>query len=139
MLWLKAFHVIFMVTWFAGLFYLPRIFVYHAMSEDDATRATFKVMERKLMVMTHIGGGLTWLFGLSLIALAPAAYLQMGWMHAKLTLVLVLTGYHFWCWRLVRVFAGDGNRRGHVWYRWFNEVPVLFLVAIVLLAILKPF
>lgn len=138
MLWLKAFHVIFMVTWFAGLFYLPRIFVYHAMSEDEATRATFKVMERKLMVMTHIGGGLTWLFGLSLIALAPA-WLQMGWLHAKLTLVLVLTGYHFWCWRLVRVFAVDGNVHGHVWYRWFNEVPVLFLIAIVLLATLKPF
>lgn len=138
MLWLKAFHLIFMVTWFAGLFYLPRIFVYHAMSEDEATRATFKVMERKLMVMTHIGGGLTWLFGLSLIALAPT-WLQMGWLHAKLTLVLVLTGYHVWCWRLVRVFARDGNVRGHVWYRWFNEVPVLFLVAIVLLATLKPF
>ncbi len=138
MLWLKAFHIVFMVTWFAGLFYLPRIFVYHAMSEDAATRATFKVMERKLLVMTHIGGALTWLFGLLLIANYPG-YLQLGWLHAKLALVLVLVGYHAWCWRLVKAFADDANTRPHTWYRWFNEVPVLFLIAIVLLAILKPF
>lgn len=138
MLWLKAFHIVFMVTWFAGLFYLPRIFVYHAMTEDAATRETFKVMERKLMVMTHLGGGLTWLFGILLIVNFPA-YLQLGWLHAKLVGVLVLTGYHFTCWRLVKTFARDGNTRAHTWYRWFNEVPVLFLIAIVLLAILKPF
>lgn len=138
MLWLKAFHLIFMVTWFAGLFYLPRIFVYHAMSEDEPTRETFKVMERKLMIMTHLGGGLTWLFGIALIIKFPA-YLQMGWLHAKLALLLVLVAYHFYCWRLVGKFAADENTRGHVWYRWFNEVPVLFLIAIVLLASLKPF
>lgn len=138
MLWLKAFHIVFMVTWFAGLFYLPRVFVYHAMSEDKATHETLKVMERKLMIMTHIGGALTWLFGLSLIAQFPG-YLQLGWMHAKLTLVLILVAYHFYCWRLLKVFAEDRNTRSHVWYRWFNEVPVLFLIAIVLLAILKPF
>ena len=135
---LKALHLIAMVCWFAGLFYLPRVFVYHAMAEDSATRETFKVMERKLLVMTHIGGALTWLFGLALIAKFPG-YLQMGWLHAKLALVVVLVAYHFYCWRLVKVFAADGNTRGHVWYRWFNEVPVLFLIAIVLLAILKPF
>ncbi|MEE4175032.1 MAG: CopD family protein [Xanthomonadales bacterium] len=139
MLWLKAFHIIFMVTWFAGLFYLPRIFVYHAMAEDETTRETFKVMERKLLIMTHLGGALTWIFGLALILTWPRVYLSMGWLHAKLALVLVLVAYHVWCWRLVRVFARDGNRRDHVWYRWFNEVPVLFLIAIVLLAILKPF
>ncbi|MEM1411146.1 MAG: CopD family protein [Pseudomonadota bacterium] len=138
MLWLKAFHLIFMVTWFAGLFYLPRIFVYHAMAEDEVTRETFKVMERKLMIMTHLGGGLTWLFGISLIVMLPA-YLQMGWLHAKLTLLLVLVAYHFWCWWLVKRFAADENVRSHVWYRYFNEVPVLFLIAIVLLAVLKPF
>lgn len=138
MLWLKAFHLIFMVTWFAGLFYLPRIFVYHAMTEDTATRDTFKVMERKLLIMTHLGGALTWIFGLALIVKFPG-YLQMGWLHAKLTLVLVLVAYHAWCWRLVKVFAEDRNARSHVWFRWFNEVPVLFLIAIVLLAILKPF
>ena len=139
MLWLKAFHIIFMVTWFAGLFYLPRLFVYHAMAEDDATRETLKVMERKLLVMMHLGGALTWLFGLALILGLPMVYLSMGWLHAKLVLVLVLVVYHAWCWRLVRAFANDANTRSHVWYRWFNEVPVLFLIAIVLLAILKPF
>jgi putative membrane protein len=139
MLWLKAFHIIFMVTWFAGLFYLPRLFVYHAMAEDVATRDTLKVMERKLLVMMNLGGALTWIFGLALILAWPAVYLSMGWLHLKLVLVLVLVAYHLWCWRLVRVFADDANARGHVWYRWFNEVPVLFLIAIVLLAILKPF
>jgi len=138
MLWLKAFHLIFMVTWFAGLFYLPRIFVYHAMAGEPATRDTFRVMERKLMVMTHLGGGLTWAFGISLLVRYPG-YLQMGWLHAKLTLLLVLVVYHFWCARLVKRFARDDNTRSHVWYRWFNEVPVLFLIAIVLLASLKPF
>ncbi len=139
MLWLKAFHIIFMVTWFAGLFYLPRLFVYHAMAEDTATRETLKVMERKLLVMMHLGGILTWIFGLALILAWPQVYLSMGWLHVKLVLVLVLVAYHLWCWRMVRQFANDANTRGHVWYRWFNEVPVLFLIAIVLLAILKPF
>jgi putative membrane protein len=139
MLWLKAFHIIFMVTWFAGLFYLPRLFVYHAMAEDAATRETLKVMERKLLIMMHLGGILTWVFGLLLILAWPQVYLSMGWLHAKLVLVLVLVAYHLWCWRMVRQFANDANTRGHVWYRWFNEIPVLFLIAIVLLAILKPF
>jgi putative membrane protein len=139
MLWLKAFHIIFMVTWFAGLFYLPRLFVYHAMAEDATTRETLKVMERKLLIMMHLGGVLTWIFGLALIFAWPGVYLSMGWLHAKLVLVLVLVVYHLWCWRLVRMFASDANTRSHVWYRWFNEVPVLFLIAIVLLAILKPF
>jgi putative membrane protein len=138
MLWLKAFHIVFMVTWFAGLFYLPRLFVYHAMAEDRATVETFKVMERKLLIMMHLGGALTWIFGVALIALYPG-FLQMGWMHAKLVLVLALVAYHVWCWRLVKVFAADANTRGHVWYRWFNEGPTLILIAVVLLAILKPF
>ena len=137
MLWLKAFHLIFMVTWFAGLFYLPRLFVYHALSEDDATQGTFRIMERKLLIMTHIGGVLTFLFGFAMILQYPA-YLQLGWMHLKLALVLVLVVYHVWCWRLVRGFAAGRNVHGHVWYRWFNEVPVVFLILIVLLAILKP-
>lgn len=138
MLWLKAFHLIFMVTWFAGLFYLPRLFVYHAMAGDPETRETLKVMERKLMVMTHIGGVLTWAFGIALLVSFPV-FLQMGWLHAKLVLVLCLTAYHAWCFVLVKRFAADANTRSHAWYRWFNEVPVLFLVAIVLLAVLKPF
>ncbi|MDX1461332.1 MAG: CopD family protein [Xanthomonadales bacterium] len=138
MLWLKAFHVIFMVTWFAGLFYLPRIFVYHAMTHDVATIETFKVMERKLMVMTHIGGALTWLFGLLLLWQSPG-WIHTNWFALKLLLVLGLTAYHFYCMHLVRVFATGNNRRGHSWYRWFNEVPTLGLIAIVILVVLKPF
>lgn len=138
MLWLKAFHIIFMVTWFAGLFYLPRLFVYHAMTDNPETTKTLKVMERKLLIMMHLGGVLTWVFGIALIIQTPA-WLQMGWLHAKLALVLILLAYHLMCWRMVGAFARDENQRSHVWYRWFNEVPVLFLIAIVLLAILKPF
>lgn len=138
MLWLKAFHLIFMVTWFAGLFYLPRLFVYHAMNEDPATAETFKVMQRKLLVMTHIGGVLTWLFGLALIWKTPA-FLDYHWLQVKLVIVLLLSGYHLWCVRLVKAFAGNRNRHGHRWYRWFNEVPTLALISVVLLAVLKPF
>lgn len=138
MLWLKAFHVIFMVTWFAGLFYLPRLFVYHAMNDNPDTSATLKVMERKLLIMMHLGAVLTAVFGVALIVQTPA-WLQMGWLHVKLTLVVILVVYHVMCWRMVGTFARDANQRSHVWYRWFNEVPVLFLIAIVLLAVLKPF
>ena len=127
-----------MVTWFAGLFYLPRLFVYHSMATDDAVTGTLKVMERKLMVMTHIGGALTWVFGLLLIARNPAL-LGMAWLQAKLVLVLALTGYHAWCLALVKAFARDANTRSHKWYRWFNEAPTLVLIAVVSLAVLKPF
>jgi len=137
MLWLKAFHIVFMVTWFAGLFYLPRLFVYHAQCADLATRETFKVMERKLMVITHIGGALTWLFGLLLIARNPVL-LGQGWLQLKLVLVVALTGYHFWCFSLVKTFARDANTRSHIFYRWFNEAPALVLIAVVLLAVMKP-
>lgn len=138
MLWLKAFHIVFMVTWFAGLFYLPRLFVYHAMNTDAATAATFKVMQRKLLVMTHIGGALTWAFGLALLWTRPAL-LDLHWLQLKLLLVIALTGYHVWCVRLVHDFAADRNRRSHRWYRWFNEAPTLALITVVLLAVLKPF
>lgn len=140
MLWLKAFHLIFMVTWFAGLFYLPRLFVYHAMTADAPGRERFKVMERKLLVMTHLGMGLTWLFGIAMLTTyAWEAYANAGWLHAKLALLVALTGYSIWCARIVKTFRADANTRSHVWYRWFNEVPVVFLVAIILLASLKPF
>ena len=138
MLWLKAFHIVFMVTWFAGLFYLPRLFVYHAMATEKSVTDTLKVMERKLMVMCHIGGALTWLFGLLLIARNPAL-LGMGWLQVKLVLVSFLTGYHFACATLVGIFARDENERSHVFYRWLNEAPTLVLIAVVLLAVLKPF
>ncbi len=138
MLWLKALHIVFMVTWFAGLFYLPRLFVYHAMADDRASLERFAVMERKLFwgIMTP-GAVLTVVFG---------AWLWLGWwrptpgwLHAKLALVLLLIAYHVWCGRLMREFAAGRNRRSHVWYRWFNELPVLALFGIVFLVVLKPF
>ena len=140
MLWIKAFHVIAVICWFAGLFYLPRLFVYHAMAEDEAGRERFKVMERKLyrgimtpaMIATVVLGG--WL-----LTLNPAYYMQAGWMHAKLTLVVLLLGYHHLCARYLRAFREDRNRHTHVFYRWFNEAPVLVLVGIVILAVVKPF
>jgi protoporphyrinogen IX oxidase len=138
MLWLKSFHLIFLVTWFAGLFYLPRIFVYHAMSDDDKVRATFKVMERRLMVMTHLGGALTWTFGISLLALTPGL-LSAAWMQAKLALVVLLLAYHFCCAHIVKELATGLVRHGHVWYRWFNEFPVLILAGAVILVVVKPF
>ncbi len=138
MRWLVAFHVIFVVTWFAGLFYLPRLFVYSALHSKEPFMETLLVMQRKLLVMMHIGGVLAVGFGLALVVISPA-YLSLGWMHAKLAAVALLVGYHVWCAVIVRRFAAGQNRRGHVWYRWFNEAPALALVIIVLLAVLKPF
>jgi putative membrane protein len=138
MLWVKALHIVFVVTWFAGLFYLPRLFVYHAMAGDRPSIERFKVMERKLYrgIMTPsavlaVGLGLWlwlgWFRGAS------------GWLHLKIGLVVVLIAYHLWCGALLRAFAADRNRRSHVWLRWFNEVPVVILFATVLLVVLKPF
>jgi putative membrane protein len=138
---LKALHLIFMTTWFAGLFYLPRLYVYHAMAEDAISIERFKIMERKLFfgIMTP-SAVLTVIFGVwMLISYAWAAYGQTGWLHVKLALVAILIGYHVWCGVLLVTFKHDRNRRTHVWYRLFNEVPVLFLIVIILLASLKPF
>jgi len=138
-LWIKAFHLIAVVTWFAALFYLPRLFVYHAMSDDTASIERFKVMERKLLrgIMTP-SMIVAIALGIWLITLMPG-YMSQGWMHAKLLFVVLLLGYHHWCGRLVKTFANDQNTRSHVWYRWFNEVPVVALIAIVILVIVKPF
>lgn len=138
MLWLKAFHVVAMVTWFAGLFYLPRLFVYHADATDAPGAARFKVMERRLFALTTIGGAATVALGLAMIAAAPG-YLSMGWLHAKLAAVALLIAYHAYCGKLTRDFAADRNRRTARWYRMFNEIPSLLLVVIVVLAIVKPF
>lgn len=137
MLWLKSFHIVFMVTWFAGLFYLPRLFVYHAMTDDETGRARFKVMERKLYygIMTP-GAVLTLALGLWLWL---GYGFSGGWLHAKLALVAVLVGYHLWCGKLLRDFRQQRNTRSHVWYRWFNEFPVLILIAVVILVVVKPF
>jgi len=137
MLWVKAFHIIAVVTWFAALFYLPRLFVYHAMSEDAVGIARFKVMERKLYrgIMTPS----------AVVAVALGLWLWLGfgisggWLYAKLALVTVLLGYHGYCGKLLRDFRDDRNRHGHVFYRWFNEFPVLILVAVVILVVVKPF
>ncbi len=137
MLWVKSFHIVFMVTWFAGLFYLPRLFVYHALAEDAAGRERFKVMERKLFwgIMTP-GGILTVALGLWLWL---GWDVTGGWLHAKLALVAGLIAYHVHCGMLVRAFARDANPHSHVFYRWYNELPVLILVGAVLLVELKPF
>lgn len=137
MLWIKAWHIIFMVTWFAGLFYLPRLFVYHAMTEDRTSSERFKIMERKLFfgIMTP-GAVLTIVFGLWLW---HGYGFSGAWLHAKLTLVAVLIVYHLYCGKLLFAFKHDRNRHSHVFYRWLNELPVLLLVAIVILVVVKPF
>ncbi len=137
MLWIKALHIIFMVAWFAGLFYLPRLFVYHAMAEDVSSRERFKVMERKLYVgIMAPGAVLTLVFGLWLWL---AYGFSGGWLHAKLALVAVLIAYHLWCGKLLRDFRYDRNIRSHVWYRWFNEIPTVILLGVVILTVVKPF
>ncbi|WP_312452834.1 protoporphyrinogen oxidase HemJ [Stutzerimonas nitrititolerans] len=139
-LWLKALHIVAIVCWFAGLFYLPRLFVYHAMSEDQLSRERFQTMERKLyrgiMMPSMIA---TLLFGIGMIAMNPGLFATGGWLHAKLALVIVLIGYHHLCGAQLKRFARDQNNRSHVFYRWFNEFPVLLLLAIVVLVVVKPF
>ena len=143
MLYVKAFHVVFMVSWMAGVFYLPRLFVYHAMCEpaDRAGRERFKIMERKLFfaIMTP-AMVLTVIFGTWLVALYGMEFLRANrWLHAKLLLVALLLGYHGWCYVLLRRFRDDANRHSHVFFRVFNEVPIVLLIGIVILVIVKPF
>ena len=135
MLLYKTLHIIFMVTWFAGLFYLPRLFVYHAQSEDQISKDRFIIMERKLFwgIMTP-GAVLTILFGVLLIEYHGMSY----WLKMKILLVFLLAIYHVWCGILLEKFKADSNPHGHVWYRIFNEVPVIFLVLIVALVVYKP-
>lgn len=136
--WIKAWHVIFMVTWFAGLFYLPRLFVYHASTTDNAGIERFRVMEKRLFALMTIGAVLTVAFGLWLLTRNPLL-LGTGWMRLKLALVLLLIGYHGWTWMLMRDFAIGRNAHSARWYRWFNEFPSLALIGIVLLAVARPF
>ena len=137
-LWLKAFHIIGVVTWFAGLFYLPRLFVYHAEASEAPVRARLKIMERRLLVMTHIGGALAIGFGIATLVSEPW-YLRAGWLHAKLGLVLLLVVYHGLLVRLVHAYAHDACDWSSRRLRWFNEVPGVLLLAIVILAVVKPF
>lgn len=139
-LWLKALHIIAVVCWFAGLFYLPRLFVYHAMSEDQISRERFCIMERKLYRgIMNPSLVATLLLGIGLIALNPGYYFSQGWMHAKLTAVLLLIGYHHVCGIQLKRFASGETPHGHVFFRWFNEIPVVFLLAIVILVVVRPF
>lgn len=136
MLWIKALHIIFVTSWFAGLFYLPRLFVNHAMVSDQASSERLKLMEHKLY---------RFMTPLAAIALASGLWLLLGygfkggWIHAKLLLVVGLVIYHFYCGKLVKDFKHERNQRSHVFYRWFNEVPVLVLIAVVILVTVKPF
>lgn len=140
MAWVKAFHVVFMVTWFAGLFYLPRLFVYHAECTDEPGHRRFCTMERRLLAIMTVGAAATVGFGVwLLVGWWLPALSDAGWLHVKLVLVVALLAYHAWCWRLVRAFRERRNARGPRWYRWFNEVPGVLLVAIVVLAAVKPF
>lgn len=137
MLWLKAFHIIFMVTWFAGLFYLPRLFVYHANAQDVASQRRFVTMERRLFILTSIGAVATIGFGLSLLA---GWWLPVpAWLRIKLALVAVLILYHLYCGKLMRDFSAGRNRHSANFYRGFNEIPSVLLIAIVILAVVKPF
>ena len=137
MLWLKALHVVFVVTWFAGLFYLPRLYVYHAVTTDAAGLRRFVVMERRLFFIMSLGALLAVLFGIAMIIAAPG-YLAQGWLRTKLLLVALLVGYHFWCYRLMLALRAGVNPHTQRWYRWFNEAPGLLLLAIVILAVVKP-
>ncbi len=142
MLWLKAFHIIFMVTWFAGLFYLPRLYVYHAQASDQTSIERFKIMERKLFwgIMTP-GGIITIALGFALIIKAGGLdyFLAAQWLQAKTALIIVLVAYHIWCGHLLTAFKKDANTHSHVWYRWFNEFPVMLIIPIVILVVVKPF
>lgn len=136
MLWVKALHIIFVISWFAGLFYLPRLFVNHAMVDDANTKARLTLMEQKLY---------RFMLPLALLALAFGLWLWLGfgitggWLHAKLLLVIGLVAYHLYCGKLMRDFAAGKNQHSHLWYRWFNEIPVLVLFAVVILVVVKPF
>ncbi len=140
MLWVKAFHIVSVVCWFAALFYLPRLFVYHAMSDDSISIERFKIMERKLYRGISTPSMIaTLVFGFWLISYNVEGYFAGGWLHAKLFLVALLVAYHFYSGHLLKQFRDDQNNRSHVFYRWFNEFPVLILIAVIILVVVKPF
>ena len=140
MLWIKALHISFVVTWFAGLFYLPRLYVYHADATDTISHERFIVMERRLFIIMTLGAVMAAIFGMWMaIDYALSNYAGMGWLHTKLALVVGLIAYHVWCWRVNRHFAAGTNTRSAVFYRKMNELPVLGLFGIIILAVVKPF
>lgn len=141
MLWLRAIHIIFFTSWFAGLFYLPRLFVYHALNTNDETSKLLKVMEKRLFfAIMNPAAVLTLFTGIWMLwDYAWAAFSHSGWLYLKLILVAALLAYHFYCWKWLRLFSRDQNSHSHVFYRWINEIPTVILIAIVILVIVKPF
>ena len=141
MLWIKALHVFFVVTWFAGLLYLPRLFVYHSLTNDDIGKARFRVMEKKLFIIMTIGAiGTAALGSWLLYAYAWSVYGgALGWLHVKLTLVAALAGYHVYCYRILIAFSRQEERHSHQFFRWINEVPAVILLVVLTLTIVKPF
>ena len=137
--WLKALHIIFMVTWFAGLFYLPRLFMYHAMEENRSSFELFKAMEKRLFGIMTIGFMLTLIFGVGLLVMRWDYLSTTLWFPLKALLLIALIIYHFWCFKLMKQLRQGTNTHSSNWYRWFNEAPAIALIAIVILAILKPF
>jgi len=139
MLWVKAFHLIGMVSWFAGLFYLPRLLVYHAQSEDTISIERFKIMERRLYNgIMHPAALITIIFGTWLMSYNFSGYLQMGWMHTKLLFIFILIGYHVYCGKLLKDFKSDKNKYSSNFFRWFNEIPTVILFVIIILVVVKP-
>lgn len=139
MFWVKSFHIIFVVAWFAGLLYLPRLFVYHCDCDDDARGSErFKIMERKLFAIMTIGGSGAILFGIWMLPAFSPSLTNSVWLPAKLVLVAMLTVFHYWCWKLMRDFRDDRNRHTHKFYRLINEIPAITLIAIVILVVVKP-
>ena len=138
--WIKAAHIISMVCWFAAIFYLPRLFVYHAMSDDSISQERFAIMERKLYrgIMTPAMIA-TWLFGLWMVILGWGIYKTQVWLHIKLSLVIILTAYHFICGYYRNKLLSNPHDKSHVFWRWFNELPVFILIAVVILVVVKPF
>ena len=137
-LWAKALHIAFMVTWFAGLFYLPRLFIYHVEATDSVSHDRFVIMERRLFAIMTIGALLTTILGVVLLILNPAL-LSRGWFHVKLALLVGLVTYHLRCLRWIRLLRQGHTVESSRWLRWFNEIPVVFLLGIIILAVLKPF
>lgn len=137
-LWIKALHIAFMVTWFAGLFYLPRLFIYHSEASEEDAHARFRIMERRLFIIMTIGAVITTVFGLTLLWINPAL-LNIGWVQVKLVLLIGLVIYHVRCWHWIGALKAGRFPDNTKWLRWFNEIPTVFLLAIVILAVVKPF
>jgi len=136
--WIKVFHLIFVVSWFAGLLYLPRLFVYHTQSENQQSFAIFEIMERRLFGIMSMGATLTLVFGAAALLTNPQYYLKASWMHWKLLLVIVVMFYHGWCWRHIKALKAGTNQHSHKWFRWFNELPIVLLFGIAILVLVRP-